>query len=82
MRVCFIVDLMARREITEAEQQRLDRYKQRRDEYVRELAASAAALSEKDPAAAAELAGLMRDTEPPALPRRRPDPARARPGRL
>jgi hypothetical protein len=25
MRVCFIVDLMARREITKAEQQRLDR---------------------------------------------------------
>ena len=30
---------MARREITEAEQQRLDRYKQRRDDYMRQLAA-------------------------------------------
>ena len=46
MRVCFFVeepagrdlpgDLMARREITEAGQQRLDRYKRRRDEYIRE----------------------------------------------
>jgi hypothetical protein len=57
MRVHSIVDLMARREITEAEQQRLDRYKQRRDEYIGELA---------DSAAIAEPAGLMRDTEPPA----------------
>ena len=49
MRVCFFMeepagrdlpgagDLMARREITEAGQQRLDRYKQRRDEYLRKL---------------------------------------------
>ena len=39
-------DLMARREITEAEQQRLDRYKQRRDEYLRKLAHLAPPLSE------------------------------------
>ena len=57
MRVCFFVeepagrdlpgagDLMARREITEAGQQRLDRYKQRRDEYLRKLAHLAPPLS-------------------------------------
>ena len=67
MRVCFFVeepagrdlpgagDLMARREITEAEQQRLDRYKQRRDEYLRELAHLAAPLSEEQKARLAVL---------------------------
>jgi len=59
MRVCFFVeepagrdlpgagDLMARRDITEAEQQRLDRYKRRRDEYIRQLAHLAPPLSEE-----------------------------------
>jgi len=41
---------MARREITEAEQQRLDRYKQRRDEYIRQLADLAPPLSEEQKA--------------------------------
>ena len=62
MRVCFFVeepagrdlpgagDLMARREITEAGQQRLDRYKQRRDEYIRKLAHLAPPLSEEQKA--------------------------------
>ena len=62
MRVCFFVeepagrdlpgagDLMARREITEAEQQRLERYKRRRDEYIRELANSVPPLSEEQKA--------------------------------
>lgn len=68
MRVCYFVeepagrdrpgagDLMARREITEAEQQRLDRYKQRRDEYLRKLAHLAPPLSEEQKA---ELAVLL-----------------------
>lgn len=59
MRVCFFMEepagrdlpgageLVARREITEAEQQRLERYKRRRDEYIRELAGSAPPLSEE-----------------------------------
>ena len=67
MRVCFFVeepagrdlpgagDLMARREITEAEQQRLDRYKQRRDEYLRKLAHLAPPLSEEQKAKLAVL---------------------------
>ena len=67
MRVCFFVeepagrdlpgagDLMARREITEAEQQRLDRYKQRRDEYLRKLAHLAPPLSEEQKARLAVL---------------------------
>ena len=38
---------MARREITEAGQQRLDRYKQRRDEYLRKLAHLAPPLPEE-----------------------------------
>ncbi len=62
MRVCFFVeepagrdlpgagDLIARREITEAEQQRLDRYKRRRDEYLRKLAHLAPPLSEEQKA--------------------------------
>ena len=62
MRVCFFVeepagrdlpgagDLMARRDITEAEQQRLDRYKRRRDEYIRKLAHLAPPLSEEQKA--------------------------------
>ena len=33
----LIVGLMVTGEITEAEQRRLDRYKQRRDEYIRRL---------------------------------------------
>jgi hypothetical protein len=86
MRVCFIVDLMTRQEITEAEQQWLDRYKERRDEYVRELTASAPPLSGEqrieEPEAVAGLAGLMRDAEPPVLPRRTADPSRPRPGRV
>ena len=41
---------MARREITEAGQQRLDRYKQRRDEYLRKLAHLAPPLSEEQKA--------------------------------
>ena len=41
---------MARREITEAGQQRLDRYKQRRDEYLRKLALLAPPLSEEQKA--------------------------------
>ena len=67
MRVCFFVeepagrdlpgagDLMARREITEAGQQRLDRYKQRRDEYLRKLAHLAPPLSEEQKARLAVL---------------------------
>ena len=67
MRVCFFMeepagrdlpgagDLMARREITEAEQQRLDRYKQRRDEYLRKLAHLAPPLSEEQKARLAVL---------------------------
>ena len=67
MRVCFFVeepagrdlpgagDLMARREITEAGQQRLDRYKQRRDEYLRKLAHLAPPLSEEQEARLAVL---------------------------
>jgi hypothetical protein len=47
---------MADREMTETEQQRLDRYKQRRDEYIRELAGSAPPLSEDQKA---ELAVLL-----------------------
>ena len=46
---------MARREITEAEQQRLDRYKQRRDEYIRKLAHLAPPLSEEQKARLAVL---------------------------
>jgi hypothetical protein len=38
---------MADREMTETEQQRLDRYKRRRDEYIRELAGSAPPLPEE-----------------------------------
>lgn len=41
---------MARREIIGAEQQRLDRYKQRRDEYIRELVGLAPPLSEEQTA--------------------------------
>ena len=41
---------MARREITEAEQQRLERYKRRRDEYIRELVDSVPPLSEEQKA--------------------------------
>ena len=67
MRVCFFVeepagrdlpgagDLMARREITGAGQQRLDRYKQRRDEYLRKLAHLAPPLSEEQKARLAVL---------------------------
>ena len=67
MRVCFFVeepagrdlpgagDLMARRGITEAGQQRLDRYKQRRDEYLRKLARLAPPLSEEQKARLAVL---------------------------
>jgi hypothetical protein len=67
MRVCFFVeepagrdlpgagDLMASREITEAEQQRLARYKQRRDEYLRKLAHLAPPLSEEQKARLAVL---------------------------
>ena len=46
---------MARREITEAGQQRLDRYKQRRDEYLRQLARLAPPLSEEQKAKLAVL---------------------------
>ena len=46
----FIVDLMARRENTETGQQRLERYKQRRDEYIRQLAHLAPPLSEEQKA--------------------------------
>jgi len=46
---------MARREITEAEQQRLDRYKQQRDEYLRKLAHLAPPLSEEQKARLAVL---------------------------
>ena len=67
MRVCFFVeepagrdlpgagDLMARREITEAERQRLERYKRRRDEYLRKLAHLAPPLSEEQKAKLAVL---------------------------
>ena len=67
MRVCFFVeepagrnlpgawDLMARREITEAGQQWLDRYKQRRDEYLRKLAHLAPPLPEEQKARLAVL---------------------------
>jgi len=67
MRVCFFMeepagrdlpgagDLMARREITQAGQQRLDRYKQRRDEYIRKLAHLAPPLSEEQKARLAVL---------------------------
>ena len=41
---------MARHDITEAEQQRLDRYKRRRDEYLRKLAHLAPPLSEEQKA--------------------------------
>ena len=70
MRVCFFMeepagrdlpgagDLMARREITEAGQQRLDRYKQRRDEYLRKLAHLAPPLSEEQKARLAVLLAL------------------------
>ncbi len=51
-------DLMARREITEAGQQRLDRYKQRRDEYLRKLAHLAPPLSEEQKARLAVLLAL------------------------
>jgi hypothetical protein len=76
MRVCFIVDLMARREITEAEQQRLDRHKQRRDEYIRELAGLAPPLSEDQ---AAKLVRCARPTPrthaaPAPQPHRVPPP--------
>ena len=46
---------MARREITEAERQRLERYKRRRDEYLRELAHSVPPLSEEQKARLAVL---------------------------
>jgi len=52
------VDLVARREITEAEQQRLDRYKHRRDEYIRQLAHFAPPLSEEQKARLAVLLAL------------------------
>jgi hypothetical protein len=52
------VDLVARREITEAGQQRLDRYKQRRDEYIRQLAHLAPPLSEEQKARLAVLLAL------------------------
>jgi hypothetical protein len=67
MRVCFFVeepagrdlpgagDLMARREITEAERQRLERYKRRRDEYLRQLAHLAPPPSEEQKAKLAVL---------------------------
>ncbi len=54
----FIVDLMARREITEAGQQRLDGYKQRRDEYIRKLAHLAPPLSGEQKARLAVLLAL------------------------
>ena len=41
---------MTRREITEAEQRRLDGYKQRRDEYIRQLGGLAPPLSEEQKA--------------------------------
>jgi hypothetical protein len=44
------VDWVARREITEAGQQRLDRYKQRRDEYICQLAHLAPPLSKEQKA--------------------------------
>ena len=50
---------MARRDITEAEQQRLDRYKRRRDEYLRKLAHLAPPLSEEQKA---RLAPAVEDT--------------------
>ena len=46
---------MASREITEAEQQQLDRYKQRRDEYLRKLARLTPPLSEEQKARLAVL---------------------------
>ena len=46
---------MARREITGAGQQRLDRYKRRRDEYIRKLAHLASPLSEEQKARLAVL---------------------------
>jgi hypothetical protein len=67
MRVCFFVeepaardlpgagDPMARRGITRAGQQRLDRYKQRRDGYLRKLAHLAPPLSEEQKARLAVL---------------------------
>ena len=51
---------MARREVTEAEQQRLERYKRRRDEYIRELATSAAPLSGRHQAKFAVLLAFLR----------------------
>jgi len=55
------VNLMAGHEITEAEQQRLDRYKQRRDEYIRQLARLAPPLSEEQKA---KFAGLRVRDDP------------------
>ncbi len=46
---------MARREMTETEEQRLYRYKQRRDEYIREIVHSAPSLSEEKKARLAVL---------------------------
>ncbi len=63
MRVCFFMEEPAGRDlpgagdlITEAGQQRLDRYKQRRDEHLRKLAHLAPPLSEEQKA---RLAGLL-----------------------
>jgi len=55
MRVCSSWTPVAGRDITEAGQQRLDRYKQRRDEYIRQLAHLAPPLSEEQKARLAVL---------------------------
>ena len=90
MRVCFFMeepagrdlpgagDLMARREITEAGQQRLDRYKQRRDEYLRKLAHLAPPLSEEQQARLAVLlAPAVEEAQEDALTSGRQDVAQA-----
>ena len=90
MRVCFFMeepagpdlpgagDLMARREITEAGQQRLDRYKQRRDEYLRKLAHLAPPLSEEQKARLAVLlAPAVEEAQEDALTSGRQDVAQA-----
>jgi hypothetical protein len=60
---------MADREMIETEQQRLDRYKQRRDEYIRELAGSAPPLSEEHQA---ELAVLLAPAVEAYAPKKTP----------
>ncbi len=66
---------MARREITGAGQQRLDRCKQRRDEYLRKLAHLAPPLSEEQKARLAVLLAAVEEAQEDALTSGRQDVA-------